>query len=43
MNAFVKYWNSNNKSMSLLVHDKEVLKRCNEIWDKVNTIYLKRI
>ena len=27
MNAFVKYWNSNNKSMSLLVHDKEVLKK----------------
>ena len=35
MNAFVKYFDSHNKYMNLLVHDKEALKKYNEIWNKV--------
>ena len=35
MNGYVKYFDSNNKYMKLLVHDKELLKKYNAIWDEI--------
>ena len=40
MNGYTKYFD-NNKYMNLLVHDKELLKKYNEIWDKVSNILKK--
>ena len=41
MNAFIKYFDKNNKYMSLLVHDKEILKTYNTVWNKVNNLFKK--
>ena len=41
MNGHVKYFDSNNKCMNLLVHDKELLKKYNEIWDKISNLLKK--
>ena len=41
MNAFSKQFDSNNKYMNLLVHDKEILKKHNAVWDKVKNLYKK--
>ena len=35
MNGYVKYFDSNNKCINLLIHDKELLKRYSEIWDNI--------
>ena len=37
MNGYVKYFND-NKCMNLLTHDKELLKKYNEIWDKISNL-----
>ena len=42
MNGYVKYFDTNNKYMKLLVHDKELLKKYNAIWDKISNL-LKNI
>lgn len=42
MNAYTKYFDNGNKYMSLLVYDKKLLGRYNEIWEKLKT-YLKKI
>ena len=43
MNGCVKYFDSNNKCFNLLIHDKEWLKKYNEIWDKTSKVfYLKK-
>ena len=41
MNVYVKYFDSNNKYMNLLVHDGELLKKCNEIWNKIKDLLKK--
>ena len=41
MNGYVKYFDSNNKCMNLLVHDEELLKKYSEIWDKINNLLKK--
>ena len=41
MNGYVKYFDSNNKYINLLVHDKELLKKYNEIWDKISNLLKK--
>ena len=41
MNGYVKGFDD-NKCMSLLVHDDEVLKKYNKIWDKISNL-LKRV
>ena len=41
MNGYVKYFDSNNKCMNLLVHDEELLKKYSEILDKINK-FLKK-
>ena len=40
MNGYVKYF-SDNKCMNLLVHDEELLKKYNEIWDKISNLFKK--
>ena len=40
MNGCVKYFND-NKCMNLLVHDKELLKKYNEIWDMISNLSKK--
>ena len=35
MNRYFKYFDTNNKYMNFLVHDKELLKKYNIIWDKI--------
>ena len=42
MNGYVKYFND-NKCMNLLVHDDEVLKKYNKIWDKISNLLKKGI
>ena len=41
MNGYVKYFDSNNKYMKLLVHDKELLKKYNAIWDEISNLLKK--
>ena len=41
MNGYVKYVDSNNKCMNLLVHDEELLKKYSEIWDEINNLLKK--
>ena len=42
MNGYVKYFND-NKCMNLLVHDDEVLKKYNKIWDKISNLLKKGV
>ena len=41
MYAYAKFFESNKKYMNFLFHDKEILRRCNEIWDKVKNLFKK--
>ena len=41
MNAYVKYFDKNNKYINLLVNDKEILKKYLEIWDKIKGLIKK--
>ena len=41
-NRYTKYFDSNNYYINLLVHDKELLKKYNEIWDKVKDLFKKK-
>ena len=41
MNGYVKYFDSNNKYLNFLVHDKESLKKYNAIWDKISNVLKK--
>ena len=41
MNGYVKYFDNTNKYMNFLVHDKELLKEHNEIWDMVKNLLKK--
>ena len=40
MNGYVKYFNDNT-CMNLLVHDKELLKKYNVVWDKISNLLKK--
>ena len=40
MNRYVKYFND-SKGINLLIHDEELLKKCNEIWDKISNLLKK--
>ena len=39
MNAYVIYFDKNNKCMNLLVNGKEILEKYNEIWDKIKNLF----
>ena len=39
MNPYVKYFDKNSKYMTLLVNDKEILKKYSEIWDKIKNLF----
>ena len=41
MRAYVKYFDKNNQYIKLLVHDNELLKKHNEIWDKIKSLLKK--
>ena len=41
MNGHVKYFDDNNKYMNFVVHDKDVLNKYNEIWDKISNLLKK--
>ena len=41
MNAYVKYFDKNNKCINLLNKDEEILKEYHEIWNKIGRL-LKR-
>ena len=40
-NTFPKYFDNNNKHANLLIHDKKLLKKYNEIWDKISNLLKK--
>ena len=39
MNGCVKYFDNDNKYIIILVHDKELLKKYNEIWDTIKNLF----
>ena len=41
INEYTKYFDDNNKYMNLLVHDKKLLKKYNEIWNKISNLFKK--
>ena len=41
MNAYVNYFDKNNKSINLLVNDKEILKKYSELWNKIKGLIKK--
>ena len=43
MNACVKYFCKNGKYLNLLVNYKEILEKCNKIWNKIESLLKKRI
>ena len=43
MNVYTKYFDDNSEYMNLLVFDKELFKKDNEIWDKVEDLFLKKV
>ena len=43
MNAFVKNFDKSNQYINLLVYDKKLLKRQNEIWDKIKSLFKKKL
>ena len=42
MTAYIKYFDDNNKCMSLIAHDKELLQKHNSIWDKISNLLDKK-
>ena len=43
MNAFAKNFDKSNQYINLLVYDKKLLKRQNEIWDKIKSLFKKKL
>ena len=43
MNAYVKYFDKNNKCINLVIKDEEILKKYNEIWNKIGSLLKKGI
>ena len=43
VNVFAKYFHKNNKCMDLLVNDKKILEKHNEIWNKIKNLFGKKI
>ena len=41
MNGYVKYFEKNNKYINILVNDKEILEKYNEIWDRIKNLFGK--
>ena len=42
MNVYAKYFDKNSRCMNLLVHDKELLQKYNDIWDKIEGFFEKK-
>ena len=43
MNAYGKYFDRNSKYMNILVHDRKILKKYNEIWDEIKNLFKKEL
>ena len=43
VNAFAKYFHKNNKCVDLLVNDKKILEKHNEIWNKIKNLFGKKL
>ena len=41
MNWYIKHFDSNKKFLNFLVNNKELLKKCNAIWDKISNLLKK--
>ena len=41
MNGYVKYFDNNNKYINLIIYDKELLQKYNEVWDKISNLLKK--
>ena len=41
MNAYDKCFDRNGEYMNLLVHDKEIIKKHNKIWNKIKNSFIK--
>ena len=39
LTGYTKHFNNNNKYVNLLINDKKLLKKYNEIWDKIKSLY----
>ena len=40
INGYIKYFDINNKYINLPLHDKELLKKHNGIWDKISRLVI---
>ena len=43
MNGYVKHFENNSKCINVLLHDRVLLKKYYEIWDKISNLFQKRI
>ena len=41
MNTCVKYFDKNNQYLNLVIHNQELLKKYNEIWDDIKSLFKK--
>ena len=42
MNVYLKKFDKSNNFMNLLVNDKKILEKYNEIWDKTKNVFEKK-
>ena len=41
INGYIKYFDNNKKNINFLVHDKELIHKHNEIWDRISNLLKK--
>ena len=41
INGYIKYFDNNKKNINFLVHDKELIHKYNEIWDRISNLLKK--
>ena len=41
--GYSKHFNADSKYINVLVTNEKLLKECNEIWDKIKSLFKKRI
>ena len=42
MNVYVKYFDKNSKYIYFVVNDEKILKKYNEIWNKIKKLFEKQ-
>ena len=43
MNVYGKYFDENNKCINLLAKDEEILEKYNKIWNKIKSLFKKKL